>query len=195
MTISALSARRLLGLAVLVPVATVTAACAASPGVGSPHVTVPVRATPSGSITPAGPPACATAALHVKLGASNRVAKATYRNLDFTNVGSATCSLLGYPTVALVSAGTNAGELIGGYAKPDPATSSKQVVLAAGQTAHAQLGHVAPANTPSCHPVTAHWLRIYLPHQTKADYLPFTTRTCAALAALTMYISDFVAGA
>ncbi len=205
MTISALSARHLLGLAVLLPVAAATTACAASTSVGSPHATVPVRAIPSASITQAGPPACAAAALHVKLGASshvasnhvasNHVAKTTYRNLDFTNVGSATCSLQGYPAVALVSAGSGAGNLIGGYAKPDAVTPSKQIVLTAGQTAHAQLGHTEPANTPSCHPVTAHWLRVYLPHQTTPAYLPFTTRTCAALAALTMYISTFVAGA
>jgi hypothetical protein len=195
MTTLTLSARRLLGLAALVPVAAATAACTTSSSGASPHVTVPVTAHPSASSTPTGPPECATASLHVKLGSGKRATGAINYHLDFTNAGSATCSLQGFPAVALVTAGTNAGNLIGGYANPTRYAPSKQIVLAAGQTAHAQLSHFPPGNNRSCHPVTAHWLKVYLPHQAKAAYLPFTTRTCAVLAGLTLAISAFVAGA
>ena len=51
----------------------------------------------------AGPTACATSALQVKLGASDGYAGGVYQTIDFTNSSGSSCTLTGYPGVSLVS--------------------------------------------------------------------------------------------
>jgi hypothetical protein len=103
----------------------------------------------------------------------------------------------GYPGVSLVSAGNNAGSQIGADAKRNPVVTPKQIVLAPGQTANAQLGVAEAGNFPpsSCDPVTAHWLKVFPPDQTVAAYAPFTTQTCASTSTATMHIAALTAGA
>ena len=69
-------------------------------------------ATPSGGNTPAvaspsaaaaGPPACPTSSLQVKLGVGQGYAGGVYEVIGFTNTGASTCTLFGYPGVSLVS--------------------------------------------------------------------------------------------
>jgi hypothetical protein len=207
MTISASGVRRLLALSALGPVAAVAVACGTSSGSSSPgsaESTVTVTATPSsGGSSPAGtsPSAglaeCTTAMLRVKIGSSNGAAGTIYYDIVFTNVGSGTCFLEGYPGVSLVSAGSTAGSQIGADAKRDSVTPSKQTVLAAGQTAHAVLGVAEAGNFPAskCKPVTARWLKVFPPDQTVAAYAPFTTQTCASTSVPTMRITTISSGA
>ena len=206
MNISASVVRRLLALGALAPIA---AACGTSSGSGSPGSRVTVTVTPSSggttastpstsqSSASAGPAECATAALHVKIGSSNGAAGTIYYDVVFTNVGTATCFLQGYPGVSLVSAGSSSGSQIGADAKRDSVTPSKQIVLATGQIAHAVLGVAEAGNFPAskCNPVTAHWLKVFPPDQTVAAYAPFTTQTCASTSVPTMRITTISSGA
>jgi hypothetical protein len=209
MNFSAFGVRRMLALGALAPIAAVAAGCGTSSSGGSPGSTGTVTLTPSSGGTPAstpstsqiptvaGPPECATAALRVKIGSSNGAAGTIYYDLVFTNVGTATCLLQGYPGVSLVSAGSASGSQIGADAKRDSVTPSRQIVLATGQTAHAVLGVTEAGDFPAskCNPVTAHWLKVFPPDQTVAAYAPFTTQTCASTSVPTLRITTISSGA
>jgi Protein of unknown function (DUF4232) len=203
--------RKLLAVAALGSAAAFVTACGSSSSAGSPPSTVtvtispssgtspspatPVPATPSSA--PAGPAECTTAALHVMVGQSNGAAGTIYFNLDFTNASASSCFVQGYPGVSLVSAGSNSGSQIGADAKRDPVTPVHQIVLAAGQTAHAVLGVTDAGNFPSstCHMVTAHFIKVFPPDQTVPAYAPFTTQTCASTSVPTMHITAISSGA
>jgi hypothetical protein len=191
MTTSLSGPCRLLLVAALSPAAVAAAACS-SPGSSS-----PLPAPRTSYAAPARVAKCATSALRIKVGARTAATGITNRNIDFTNVGSAKCFLQGFPVAAMVSAGSGSGNLIGSYARPDPVTPSKPIVLASGQTAHAMIGayklgrHLAT----NCDPVTPHWLKVFPPGQTMPAYVPFTARICAARAARTLQITPIVAGA
>lgn len=208
MTIATSCVRRLLALGALGPVAALVAACGSSSSSGTPGSTVTVTVPPSsGGTTPASSPStpptpaglaeCTTAVLHVKLGTSNGAAGTIYYDIVFTNAGTKSCFIEGYPGVSLVSAGNTAGSQIGADAKRDAVTPSAQVTLAAGQTAHAVLGVANAGNFPAskCDPVTAHWLKVFPPDQTVAAYAPFTTQTCASTSVPTMRITAISSGA
>jgi hypothetical protein len=191
MTISASGPRRLLLVAALGPVAVAAAACS------GPASSSPLPAPRTTYATPAGIAKCATSALRIKVGARTAATPIINRNIDFTNVGSAKCFLQGYPTAAMVSAGSGSGNLIGSYARPYPATPAKPIVLASGQTAHAVLGalNLGSHLATNCDPVTPHWLKVFPPGQTMPAYVPYTARICTASAARTLQITPIVAGA
>src|SRR5215467_5545961 len=149
MIISASGPRRLLLVAALGPVAVVAAAC-------SGPASSPLPAPRTTYAAPAHIAKCATSALRIKVGARTAATGITYRNIDFTNVGSAKCFLQGYPAAAMVSAGSGSGKLIGSYARPYAVTPSKPIVLASGQTAHAVLGayNLGSHLATNCDPVT-----------------------------------------
>jgi hypothetical protein len=154
-------------------------------------------ATAPTSTTPAGPAECATAGLHVAVGSNQGAAGTIYYNIDFTNTSSSSCILPGYPGVSLVSAGSTAGRQIGADAKRSTITASHPITVAPGQTAHALLGIIEAGAFPAskCHPVTAHWLKVFPPDQTVAAYVSFSTQTCASTSVPTMHISAISAGA
>ena len=203
-------ARKVLVAAALGSVAALAAGCGTASSGGSPSSTVTVTVTPStgtssstapappsSSAPPPGPAECTTSALQVKVGSSNGAAGTIYYSLDFTNVSSSSCFVEGYPGVSLVSAGNSSGSQVGADAKRDPVVTPKQLVLAPGQTANAQLGVAEAGNFPasSCHVVTAHWLKVFPPDQTVAVFAPLTTQTCASTSTATMHIAALTAGA
>jgi hypothetical protein len=215
MNLTALGSRNLLVLAALASVTALAAGCGTASTSGSPNqaastgtshaggsvTTKPPSPSPSPS-SPASPSApalaeCVTSALKVKVGSSNGAAGTIFYSLDFTNVSGSTCFVQGYPGVSLVTAGSNSGSQVGADAKRDSVFAAKQVVLAPGKTAVAQLGIAEAGNFPSakCQMVTAHWLKIFPPDQTVATYVPFTTQTCASTSVATMHIAALTAGA
>ena len=210
MNFTASAVRQLLVAAALGSAAVLAAGCGTtSSNAGSPGRTATVTTTPSSGTTPAsppsspspseaaGPPECTTAALAVKVGSSNGAAGTIYYSIDFTNVSASNCFVQGYPGVSLVSAGSGTGHQIGAAAGRDAVITPKPIVLAPGRTANAQLGVAEAANSPvsSCHPVTAHWLKVFPPDQTVAVYAPLTTATCASASVLTLHIAAITAGA
>jgi hypothetical protein len=84
--------------------------------------------------------------------------------------------------MSFVTAGTGAGQQIGPAAQRSRAFAKVPVRLAPGGSAHAWLQVPVAANYPasSCHPVTAHWLRVYPPGETVAGYLSHPFSACSA---------------
>ncbi len=173
---------------------TSTSTVTVSPPANSPS-SAPASSSPPTS--PAAPAACATASLRVTVGQAGAAAGTGFAHVEFTNTGSATCFLVGYPGVSLVSAGSNAGSQIGADAKRDKTVPSRVVTLQPGMTAHALLAIVDAFNYPSatCQPVKAHWLKVFPPDQTVAAYVKFTTETCASTSLPTMRIQRIQSGA
>ena len=210
-TMAALSrsaGRRVLAAAACAAGAAALAACSSGTPSPTPTVTVTRSASPaaspaassaaaSTSAPAAGPPECATSGLRVAVGSPNGAAGTIYYNIDFTNTSGSPCVLQGYPGVSLVSKGSDAGSQVGADAKRNPVTAVKAVTVAAGQTAHAALGIAEAGNftASDCHPVTAHWLKVFPPNQFTAAYVKLTTQTCASTSVPTMHISAVSAGA
>lgn len=157
------------------PTSTTTVTVTAMPSTSGQPAT---SASPTQSITPAGPAACATRDLRVKLGLSQGAAGSTYTNIDFTNIGTTTCTLYGYPGVSL--AGGSPVAQIGQAADEDQATPRRLVTLAPGDVANALLRIVNALNFPAtrCHPVQSTYLQIFPPNQTTPVYLAYSTNAC-----------------
>jgi hypothetical protein len=130
-------------------------------------------------------------------GHGGAAAGTAYYHVDFTNISGAACFLRGYPGVSLVSAGSKAGSQIGAGAKRDALRPVKPITLSPGQAANALLGIVDALNYPAakCQPVTAHWLKVFPPDQFNADFVKFSTQTCASTSVPTMNITAIGAGA
>jgi hypothetical protein len=163
------------------PTATVTVT---APPTSSPATSAPASTAQPGSGTSstpqAGPPGCATSALHAQIGSGNGAAGSTIVPIEFTNQSTATCSLFGYPGVSFVT--KVGGSQIGASADQNPGTPRKLVTLAPGAEAHALLQVVVAQNFPAakCKLVKAHWLKVYPPGQTAPLYLSFDSDTCSS---------------
>jgi Protein of unknown function (DUF4232) len=194
MAYPATAARAVLAAAALACGGVLLAACGSSGGSAAAPTTVTatVTATPSAStaappatgssISPhaAGPPACATSRLSVKLGAGNGAAGSVFVPLVFTNTTGSSCSLFGYPGVSFVAG--QGGSQIGSAATRDPTEPARNIVVAAGGVAHATLRVVQADNFPAagCKPTAVSTLKIFPPGQTAPLYLAFSSRTCAS---------------
>jgi len=89
--------------------------------------------------------------------------------------------MTGYPGVSFVTAANVSGHQIGAAAERDPQYGATVVRLAPHGHAHAWLQVGSAGNYPetSCHPVTAHGLRVYPPNQTRAGYVAQDFPACA----------------
>jgi eukaryotic-like serine/threonine-protein kinase len=129
---------------------------------------------------------CATHDLTATLGPYHPNAGNIDQIIDFTNVSGATCTLYGYPGVALTTGTTPAAQV--GAAANRTSSAPSLVTLAPGKTANAQLEIVDAENYPSCSPIATSYLQIYLPEQTAATYLPFTSTGCRSAAVQLLFI-------
>jgi hypothetical protein len=143
----------------------------------------PTSAEPPSAAAPpvpptAGPGPCGTSGLRLSVGPADGAAGSVYYPLLFTNVSGATCTLYGYPGVAL--ARQDGGSTVGSAAIRNPAFAGELVTLAPGAVAHTSLQVAEAANYPAadCKPVTAHWLQVFPPGQYTALYVAFTVQTC-----------------
>jgi hypothetical protein len=99
--------------------------------------------------------------------------------LDFTNASGRTCTLFGYPGVALTTS-VAPGSQVGAAATRATGRPKMVITLAPGATASATLQITQVANYPSsrCDPVSARYLQVYPPGQTAAVYLPYPGQGC-----------------
>ena len=169
MNLQSISALRRVGVA-----AGVTAAAALGGGVA-------MGATASGSTTqPASTvAACATSQLSIWWGQpGGAAAGSSYFPLEFSNTGTTSCSLDGYPGVSGVNAD---GAQLGSAANWNPEVTPTNVVLAPGGTAHVILQIVDAANYPSsvCGQTAASGLRVYPPNQKASVVLPYNFQACS----------------
>jgi hypothetical protein len=144
--------------------------------------------------TPSGPPGCATADLKAAVGVAQGAAGSVYQVVDFTNIGSATCSLYGYPGVAL-AAGSPVAQ-VGAAASRSTSAAPSLVTLAAGATANALVRITVAQNYPTstCNPVATTYLQIYPPNQTTPIYLAYKSTGCSATSVNLLTVSVVQAG-
>jgi hypothetical protein len=142
----------------------------------------------------AGQPKCTTSDLQVKIGGSEGAAGSVYVTIDFTNSGSATCTLFGYPGVSLT--GGSPPAQIGAAADRDHTKTATQVTLAAGATASAVVQVVQAGNysASSCDPQPASAMLVYPPDQTASVSLPYTATGCASTSVVILRVSPVTAG-
>lgn len=192
------SARRGLAAAGLAAAAATAAGCGSSGSSTASQSGAPSSAASSGSAstsapasTPASAPshsagsglaACDTSALSVTLASDQGggAAGSTYVPINFTNTTGTACALYGYPGVSFVTG--PGGSQIGAPATRAPNVSSISVMVASHATAHAWLQAVQAGNFPAatCHPVTAHWLKVYPPGNTAASYIGHSFPACSS---------------
>ena len=125
------------------------------------------------------PAKCASSELVVWLDTNgDGAAGSTYFHLNFTNLSSRSCTLVGYPGVSAVDL---SGRQLGSAAARNPSQAVRVVSLARGASATAVLRIAAAANFPSsqCRRVTAAGLRVFPPNQTASKAIPFPFQACS----------------
>lgn len=181
-----------------------------NPAAGSAAVTASVPATSSaatsfasaGSASSAavnqnaggGPPGCASRDLKATVGIAQGAAGSVYQVIDFTNIGTSSCSLYGYPGVAL--AGGSPVTQIGAPASRSTASTPKLVSLAAGASANALVQITDAQNYPTsrCGPTASTYLQIYPPNQTTPIYLAYKSMGCSSTKVKLLTVSVMLAG-
>jgi hypothetical protein len=172
-----------------------TGAAAASPAVA----TSPAAGGASASGAPSGgggtAAGCATRDLQVKAGTAEGAAGSSYQYIDFTNIGSAACTLYGYPGVSL-AAGKPVAQ-VGAAAARSTTAGPTVVTLQPGGTANSLLRITVAQNYPSaaCAPKTTTYLQIYPPNQTTPIFLTFSSTGCASSAVKLLTIGVVQPGA
>jgi len=117
--------------------------------------------------------------LHATNAGGNGAAGSVYETIDLTNVGSASCTLYGYPGVSLVD---SSSAQIGAAATRNSSLHAPSVVtLAPGAKANFVVQIAEAGNYPSstCKPKQAADLKIFPPNQTQALALPTTSTGCS----------------
>lgn len=158
-----------------------------TPAVPPPAATAEPTPTPAAAGTRAvrpaqrtapGLPRCTTAELAVTFGEGGAAAGSTYRPLIFTNTGSRTCELRGFPGVSYV-AGDDGHQV--GPAAAMTGERGGQVPIPPGGTAQAQLQLAGVQNfsPEDCHPVPVRGLRVYPPGDTAALFVPMEGTGCS----------------
>jgi uncharacterized protein DUF4232 len=131
--------------------------------------------------TPAGGaalPRCITGELAASLGDGDAAAGSVYRPLVFTNTGSRTCELRGFPGVSYVAG--DDGHQVGPAAEMSGERGG-QVPIPPGGTAQAQLQLVNVQNydAAACSPAPVRGLRVYPPGDTASLFVPMDGTGCA----------------
>lgn len=137
---------------------------------------------------------CAASALTVWLGVpGNQTAGSTYYPLEFSNTGTATCTLHGYPAVSAVTA---AGGALGSPAGQDASSTPATVTLKPGATAHTELQITDVDNYPpaSCGSVTAFGLQVTAPNQTAGTEIAYAFPACSTAGPVYLHVTPIVAG-
>jgi hypothetical protein len=141
-----------------------------------------------------GPPGCATRDLKATVGIAQGAAGSVYQVIDLTNIGTSSCSLYGYPGIAL--AGGSPVTQIGAPASRSTASAPKLVSLAAGATANTLVQITEAENYPAskCGPTPSTYLQIYPPNQTTPIYLAYKSMGCSSTKVKLLTVSVMLAG-
>jgi Protein of unknown function (DUF4232) len=141
---------------------------------------VPLASAGSGGNATASAATCKASNLVVWLpnGNGNGAAGSVFYKLRITNLGSASCSLKGFPKVSALNL---KGQTVGKPASNETGQKAASVKLAAGGSASFQLrvveaGNFSPAD---CHATEAAGLRVSPPGAGGSKVVPFPFETCA----------------
>jgi Protein of unknown function (DUF4232) len=183
------------------PTGSASAASSSASAAGTATSSAPSQATtpaatasgPQTSAAPAGTAACATSNLRISLGNGGAAAGTDFTIIDFTNSGSTSCTLYGFPGVSLTN---SSGAQIGAAATRNPSTPASTVTLAPGGKANAQLGVGNALNYPTadCKPASSAHLKVFPPGQTQSIEVAFSTTGCTVVTAHQLSVSAVTAG-
>jgi hypothetical protein len=140
----------------------VGAAAASAPHASAPHASAPHASAPHASAVAQ----CNNNDTYAWFAdAANGTAGYIYYPVEFTNTGSSSCTLSGYPGFSAVN-----GKLkqLGPAAKRSGAKPAT-VTLKPGQTASAMVGILPPGFVTGCKKATAAGFRIYAPNETNGQ--------------------------
>ena len=173
---------------------------AASSASASSSAAAPTGHASSAAVNPnaaaaGGPPGCATRDLKATVGVAQGAAGSVYQVIDFTNIGTASCSLYGYPGIAL--AGGSPVTQIGMAASRSPQAGPALVTLKPGDVANTLLRITQAQNYPTskCSPMASTYLQIYPPNQTTPIYLGYKSTGCSATGVNLLTVSVVQSGA
>ena len=172
---------------------------AASSAPASSSAAAPTGPASSAAVNPntaaGGPPGCATRDLKATIGVAQGAAGSVYQVIDFTNIGTASCSLYGYPGVSL--AGGSPVTQIGAAASRSPQAGPALVTLKPGDVANSLLRITQAQNYPAskCSPMASTYLQIYPPNQTTPIYLGYKSTGCSATGVNLLTVSVVQSGA
>jgi Protein of unknown function (DUF4232) len=172
---------------------------AASSASASSSTAAPTGPASSAAVNPnaagsGGAPGCATRDLKATVGIAQGAAGSVYQVIDFTNIGTASCSLYGYPGIAL--AGGSPVTQIGAAASRSPQAGPALITLKPGDIANSLLRITQAQNYPTsrCSPMASTYLQIYPPNQTTPVYLGYKSTGCSSSAVKLLSISVMQAG-
>ncbi|MGH3497518.1 MAG: DUF4232 domain-containing protein [Nocardioidaceae bacterium] len=152
------------------------AAVAVAAGTAAGTMAMPVAsAAPVAASSMSSVGRCTIAHLRIRLGSASGAAGTEYRNIRFTNTGTRTCALLGYPGVSFRTAGHQVG-----FAARRSGMSYRSIMISPGGHAVAAYGIPNPGNFPRarCHAARATAVRIYAPGAYRSVRLPDRVRLC-----------------
>jgi hypothetical protein len=155
-----------------------TTADTPAPTEDSPAPTTTEQAAPTSTAAPSGPAPCKSAGLKLALGPGEGAAGTVYRPLRFTNTGSTTCVLHGFPGVSYVG-GENGAQV--GKAADRVGEKGAAVSLKPGGVASAVVGFVNVHNfeEAACKPTPVKGLRVYPPGETVSMFVEAPGTGCA----------------
>ena len=171
----------------------------ASASAASSSTGAPTGPASSAAVNPntasAGAPGCATRDLKASVGVAQGAAGSVYQVIDFTNIGTASCSLYGYPGIAL--AGGSPVTQIGAAASRSPQAGPALITLKPGGVANTLLRITQAQNYPTskCSPMASTYLQIYPPNQTTPIYLGYKSTGCSATGVNLLTVSVVQSGA
>ena len=193
MRASAITGQRLLAVCCVTSLALLGAACGSSAPTVTPTRTVTVTATPASPPASSGPQPCATTNLKLAVGQPNGAAGTIFYPLDFTDTGSAACTMYGYPGVAFVS--SPGGSVIGAPASRRSPPVPALITVAPGATAHATLAVSDVVIGNNCvHKVQVKWVQVYPPDQFSALFAGLNRQGCADKSLVTMGVTAVTSG-
>jgi hypothetical protein len=157
-----------------------------APSVEQPPSSEPSATPPPPSAeVPSAPPApvadkgdCRAASLKLSIREGDGAAGTIYRQLVFTNIGTAPCIVQGFPGVSYV-AGEDGHQV--GPAAFRSGTKGEAINLAPGASAVAPVGFTEVRNYDEavCKPTAVRGLRVYPPQETASMFVPLEGTGCA----------------
>ena len=165
---------------------------ASSTGTPTVTVTAPSDDTPqpsSSAIT-----SCQTSDLTLTLGPGDGAAGHEYFALKFTNTGTATCTLNGYPGVSFVT-GT-AGQQLGAPAQRATNAPAVGITLQPGSAGVATIGVTQAGNydAATCQPTPVTGFRVYPPNETASAFVAYAGTGCASSAVNLLTVTAVTTG-
>jgi hypothetical protein len=125
------------------------------------------------------------------LGVGGAAAGSTYYPMEFTNLSSHACHLVGFPGVSAWN-----GHQVGTSAQWDRSFPKRTVTLTSGATAHTILQIMNVSNFPhaACKPTAVSEIKVYPPNSFSAAYIPFRFDACSVNGPVFLSVRPIQAG-